>query len=89
MQHVGDANRFLDTGTSQPGLKRGSYDVVGVRAGITMDRIEVDVFANNLFDERVIIGEGFGSFAPGINGQGAARTTILPRLIGVSATMRF
>jgi outer membrane receptor protein involved in Fe transport len=89
MQHVGDANRFLDNGAGQPNLKRGAYDVVSVRAGVMTGKLEFNVFAINLTDERVIIGEAFGAFAPGANGQGAARTTILPRLVGVSATMRF
>jgi outer membrane receptor protein involved in Fe transport len=88
-QYVGDANRFLDNGGDQQGLQRGAYDVVGLRAGILVGAYEFTLFADNLFDERPIISEGFGSFAPGADGQGAARTTIRPRTIGVSAAMRF
>ena len=78
MQHVSNANRYLDTGGVQA-LRRGSYDVVSVRVGVTTGKLDFDVFATNLFDERVIIGEAFGSFSPGIDGLGAARTTIRPR----------
>ena len=89
MQHVSNANRYLDTGGAQPALRRGSYDVVSVRAGVSTGKLDFDVFATNLFDDRVIIGEAFGRFSPGINGLGSARTTIRPRTIGVSASMRF
>lgn len=88
-QYVGDANRFLDTGGGQPDLKRGAYDVVALRAGVAAGAYEFSLFADNLLDERPIIAEGFGSFAPGFNNQGAARTTIRPRTIGISAAIRF
>jgi iron complex outermembrane recepter protein len=88
-QYVGDANRFLDTGGGQPDLHRGAYDVVALRAGLSVGAYEFSLFADNLLDERPIISEGFGSFAPGVNGQGAARTTIRPRTVGISAAIRF
>jgi iron complex outermembrane recepter protein len=88
-QYVGDANRYIDTGGGQPDLHRGAYDVVGLRASLITGAYEFSLFADNLLDERPIISEGFGSFAPGFNGQGAARTTIRPRTIGISAAIRF
>ena len=89
LQYVGDANRFLDNGGGQANLHRDSYEIVALRLGLSTSAYEFALFADNLFDERVIIGEGFGGFAPGINGQGAARTTIRPRTIGLSAAFRF
>ena len=88
-QYVGDANRCLDTGGGQPNLHRGAYDVVALRAGLSVGAYEFSLFADNLLDERPIISEGLGSFAPGVNGQGAARTTIWPRTVGISAAIRF
>jgi iron complex outermembrane recepter protein len=88
-QYVGDANRFLDTGGGQPDLHRGAYEVVALRTGLSVGAYEFSLFADNLLDERPIISEGFGSFAPGVNGQGAARTTIRPRTVGISAAIRF
>jgi outer membrane receptor protein involved in Fe transport len=88
-QYVGDANRFLDTGGGQPDLQRGAYEVVALRTGLSVGAYEFSLFADNLLDERPIISEGFGSFAPGVNGQGAARTTIRPRTVGISAAIRF
>jgi outer membrane receptor protein involved in Fe transport len=88
-QYVGDANRFLDTGTGQPDLHRDAYEVVTLRTGISTGAYEFSLFADNLLDKRPIIAEGFGSFAPGFNNQGAARTTIRPRTIGISAAIRF
>jgi len=89
LQYVGNTNRFLDNGGAQANLKRGSYEVAALRAGLNAGDYEFAIFADNLFDERVIIGETFGAFSPGFNNQGTARTTIRPRTIGVSAAMRF
>lgn len=89
LQYVGDANRFLDNGGGQSNLHRGAYEIAALRLGVDTTAYEFALFADNLFDERVVIGEGFGAFAPGIDGQGAARTTIRPRTIGLSAAFRF
>ena len=87
LQHVGRIKRHLNTPSDDPrSLDQDSYRVVSLRAGTEVGGYEVAVFVNNLLDEDVIINEAYGEFAPG---DWSARTSIRPRMVGVSVAASF
>jgi len=71
--------------TPQPGgdLESGQIELVGLRAGVLRDFWEVQVFANNLFNED---GSTF-TFYDG--GFGDVQNRIQPRTVGVSLKLRY
>jgi iron complex outermembrane receptor protein len=81
-QHAGRSQITLRTFAVPPIVERPGRDLVNLRLGVGLDRLEISLFANNLFDEN----------APNLIGPLGLITENLeqrPRVIGVAVNARF
>ncbi len=87
-QFIGASKRVLGTPADDPKtIFRMKYSLASVRLGATVaPSCELNLFANNLFNQHPVIHEAFGGFSPG---PSSTRTTILPRYFGISVSKRF
>jgi iron complex outermembrane recepter protein len=74
-------------GTDPLAHRSDSYDQLNVRLGLRLKGMDVSVFANNLTDQAPIISSFRGSVGPADDLFTA--TTIRPRTIGVTGTLRY
>jgi outer membrane receptor protein involved in Fe transport len=94
LSHIGRSTRHF--GEDNPlTLNQDAYQVVSARLGILAGPYEFSIFADNLTDERPVLGFGGAGGDPALlpggtaPGAGFALTTIRPRFIGLSAAMSF
>jgi outer membrane receptor protein involved in Fe transport len=82
-QHVGE--RFQAFNRDDPtNLNFPAYEVFGARVGVRTDGWAVDLFAENLFDERAILSRDFYLFSE----TAGTRTYIIrPRTVGIRLSM--
>jgi iron complex outermembrane receptor protein len=82
-QHVGERFQAFDR-DDPTNLNFPAYEVFGARVGLRTDGWEVDLFAENLFDERAILSRDFYPFSE----TAGTRTYIVrPRTVGIRLSM--
>ncbi len=84
VRHVGERTASFDAATQFLQYRLPEYTSVDVRAGMTLGRVDAQLYVRNVFDER-------GQLSAGTQfGAAAARIAIMqPRTIGISLLSRF
>jgi iron complex outermembrane receptor protein len=86
MQHIGRFVRRAAKGSAgwNPLVRHGeSRDNVQVRAGVRYNAIDVNVFVNNLLNDKSLTNAVYGNFVPGV-----FHSSVNPRQIGLQITYR-
>jgi iron complex outermembrane receptor protein len=82
LRYVSDRTASFD-GSPRPQYRLPAYTAVDLRSGIAIDRVNVQLYVRNLFDER-------GQLSALYTNVGTARVAILqPRTIGVTLSTKF
>lgn len=85
LTYVGDRGSFIGEAQGSPTeMIMSAYDNTDVRVGARWDHLEINIYANNVFDQRNAIVKGFGGSPP----EAIALYT-QPRTIGVTTTYKF
>lgn len=85
-RYVDSSVSFVNAGTREPRV-RPSYEIVDLRGGIRWDRIELALFADNLFNEHVNLSDN-RSLAVELAGRPRIVTN-RPRVVGASIRVNY